>query len=221
MPPDQAALERHWQLLPSDPLRWPSEVFPRASGPFLRGVAPGVPLALLVGQFGLIPGFAKSPVLKFATQNARFEGIAEKPSFKLAWRRGQRCIIPAASFDEPCWESGRNEWWRFRRVDGAPWGLAGLWNTWADPQTGELIESYTMLTINADTHPIMRRMHKPDPKRGPEQQDKRSVVAIEPDALDQWLHGSMAVASALIAAPQAELMLAGPASGGRDAGVGR
>jgi hypothetical protein len=36
-----------------------------------------------------------------------------------------------------------------------------------------------MLTINADVHPLMRRMHKPDPKVGPEQQDKRSVIPIE------------------------------------------
>ena len=36
-----------------------------------------------------------------------------------------------------------------------------------------------MLTINADDHPLMRRMHKPDPKFAPDQQDKRSVVTIE------------------------------------------
>lgn len=36
-----------------------------------------------------------------------------------------------------------------------------------------------MLTVNADDHPIMSRMHKPDPKLPPDQQDKRSVVAIE------------------------------------------
>jgi putative SOS response-associated peptidase YedK len=28
------------------------------------------------------------------------------------------------------------------------------------------LESYTMLTINADGHPLMRRMHKPDPQAG-------------------------------------------------------
>ena len=78
------------------------------------------------------------------------------------------------SFDEPNWETGKNVWWRFRRADGAPWGLAGLWNTWTDKATGEIVESYTMLTLNADAHPLMSRMHKPDPKLGPDQQDKRS-----------------------------------------------
>jgi putative SOS response-associated peptidase YedK len=75
-----------------------------------------------------------------------------------------RCIIPAASFDEPNWETGKNVWWRFRRADGVPWGLAGLWNTWIDKETGDVWDNYTMLTLNADGHPLMGRMHKPDPK---------------------------------------------------------
>jgi hypothetical protein len=41
-----------------------------------------------------------------------------------------------------------------------------------------------MLTLNADAHPIMKRMHKPDPKLGPDQQDKRSVIAIESADVD-------------------------------------
>lgn len=53
-----------------------------------------------------------------SANNARFEGIESKASFKQSWQRGQRCIIPAEWFDEPCWETGRNVWWRFRRSDG-------------------------------------------------------------------------------------------------------
>lgn len=114
------------------------------------------------------------------------------------------------SFDEPCWESGKNVWWRFRRLDGQPWGLAGLWNTWTDKDTGEVIESYTMLTVNADCHPIMNRMHKPDPKLPPDQQDKRSVVAIERRDLEQWLRGSGEEASTLLVPPPVKLIDAGP-----------
>ena len=206
LPPDQAAIEAYWRVMPSDPVRWQAQVFPRALGPLLRPAGAASPLQLAVGQFGLIPAFAKALPLKFATQNARFEGIEDKVSFKQAWRRGQRCIIPTAAFDEPCWETGRNVWWQFRRADGAPWGLAGLWTTWVNPVTGEQVNSYTMLTINADHHPIMRRMHKPDPKLGPDNQDKRSVVAIELEDLDQWLHGSLPEASALIKPPDAGLL---------------
>ena len=102
-------------------------------------------------------------------------------------------------------------WWRFRRQDGNPWGLAGLWNTWVDKSTGEVFESYTMLTVNADAHPIMRRMHKPDPKLPPDQQDKRSVIAIEAEDVDAWLLGTVADAKALLRAPGMEVISASPA----------
>lgn len=85
---------------------------------------------------GLIPFFAKTPKLTFSTNNARSEELASKATFKDPWRYGKRCIIPAVSFDEPNWETGHNVWWRFRRTDGAPWGLAGLWNIWTSGPTG-------------------------------------------------------------------------------------
>jgi putative SOS response-associated peptidase YedK len=160
------------------------------------GAAPATELVL--GQWGLIPWFAKAAKLPYATVNARFEELAGKASYRDPWRRGQRCVIPATAFDEPCWETGRNQWWRFYRADGAPWGLAGLWNTWTDPASGELVESYTMLTLNADAHPLMSRMHKPDPKLPPDRQDKRSVVVLAPEHTACWLHGPQADAAALV-----------------------
>jgi putative SOS response-associated peptidase YedK len=93
------------------------------------------PCELVLGQWGLVPWFAETPKLAFATVNARFEDVTRKPSFEDAWRYGKRYVIPALSFDEPNWESERNVWWCIRRADGAPWGLAGLWNTWIDKTT--------------------------------------------------------------------------------------
>ncbi len=55
-----------------------------------------------------------------------------------------------------------------------------------------------MMTMNADAHPLMRRMHKPDPKLPPNEQDKRSVIAIAPADYDTWLHGPHEGAVALI-----------------------
>ncbi|MEJ8852881.1 SOS response-associated peptidase [Variovorax rhizosphaerae] len=150
---------------------------PRSAGPFIRRARndAGYSRELVVGQWGLIPWFAKEPKLKYPT-NARSEELAQKPSYRDPWKRGQRCIIPAATFYEPNWETGENIWWRFARAYGAPSGLAGLWNVWTDKTTGEAHESYTMLTLNAATHPLMSRMQKPDPKLSPYQQDKRSVL---------------------------------------------
>lgn len=211
--PDQAAIERFWHLGRRNPWRGPTELFPRASGPFIRSVqaAGETERELVVGLWGLIPGFAKTAQLRYSTYNARFEEIASKAAFQQAWRQGQRCLIPAGSFDEPCWETGRNVWWRFKRVDGAPWGLAGLWHAWTDPATGELVESYTMLTVNADHHPLMSRMHKPDPQRPPERQDKRSVAPIELADVDQWLRGSIEEAARLVRVPPVDVFSAAPA----------
>ncbi len=213
--PAQAAIERYWRLEPGQMQIWAgASVFPRAPGAFVRRAVhdPSASRELVVGPWGLIPWFAKEPRLPYSTNNARVEEIASKASYKQPWSRGQRCIIPATSFDEPCWETGRNVWWRFVRRDGEPWGLAGLWNTWTDRATGEVHESYTMLTVNADSHPLMRRMHKPDPKYAPDEQDKRSVIAIEPADVDQWLYGTVDEARALVAPPSMDVIEGAPAS---------
>lgn len=207
--PDQADIERLWHIGRHNQPKWAHEIFPRAQGPFLRLGANGK-LTLVVGSWGLIPSWSKTSVLKYSTSNCRSEEAANKPTFKDAWRLGQRCIIPALSFDEPCWETGKNVWWRFRRADGLPWALAGLWNTWVDLATGEIVESYTMLTVNADNHPLMSRMHKPDPKLPADQQDKRSVVGIEAEDIALWLNGSAAEIAALLRPPESNLIESNP-----------
>jgi putative SOS response-associated peptidase YedK len=210
--PEERAIESFWEIgRRNQPRLWESSpVYPRLQGPFIRAATDSNERELVIGQWGLIPSFEKTAHPAYATNNARFEGIANKSSFKQSWARGCRCIIPALSFDEPCWETGKNVWWNFRRADGAPWGLAGLWNTWIDKATGAIHESYTMLTLNADDHPLMSRMHKPDPKLPPDQQDKRSVVAIELRDVDTWLHGAVAEAMELVRVPPVEAFDAGP-----------
>ena len=197
--PETADLERLWHVGAGQPWRG-GEVFPNGQGPFIRAArdATAPQRELVVGQWALIPWFAKERRLKYATCNARSEELADKASYKQPWARGQRCIIPAQAFFEPNWEGGKHVPWIFRRADGLPWGLAGLWNVWTDKASGELVESYTMLTLNADQHPLMNRMHRPDPKRPPDMQDKRSVVPIEPADVDLWLFGTVAQAQSLV-----------------------
>ena len=208
--PEEAAIERFWHVGARDIWRM-REVFPRQPGAFIRRARDSTERELVVGTWGLIPWFSKTPTLTYATCNARSEELADKASYKHPWARGQRCIIPAESFFEPNWETGKHIPWRFRRADGALWGLAGLWNTWTDKATGEIHESYTMLTINADNHPLMNRMHRPDPKRPPEMQDKRSVVPIALNAVDAWLNGTLEEAKDLVQLPAVELFDAEPA----------
>lgn len=181
---------------------------PWQQGPFVRAGRGDVD----VGQWGLIPWFAKSrrptgqggrPI---STNNARVETIATAPTFKGPWAKGQRCIVPAEDFDEPYWGTGKNIWWRFARADGTPWALAGLWSEWTDTATGEVVLSYTMLTQNCDAHPILSHMHKPDPSLPADKQDKRTVVPLERGDWDQWLHGTKEQAMELVKVPPCELI---------------
>ena len=76
-----------------------------------------------------------------------------------------------------------------------------------------MVESYTLLTINADGHPIWRRMHKPDPALPPDQQDKRAVVVLEPETWDSWLEAPLAQARQLITVAPAGAFDAAPDPG--------
>jgi putative SOS response-associated peptidase YedK len=164
----------------------------------------------VVAQWGLIPpnALTRTPAMangqRLSTNNARRERLATAPTYRNAWLQGRRCIIPADSFDEPNWTSGKNMWWRFWRADEQPWALAGIWSEWTEPQTGELVLSYSMITQNCDGHPILGLMHKPDPLLPADQQDKRAVVSLEQSDWDAWLHGDTEQAKALIrlTAPQ-------------------
>ena len=171
----------------------------------------------IVAQWGMIPPNARTriPTLpngqRMSTNNARRERMATAPTYRAAWGKGQRCIIPAESYDEPYWGTGKNIWWRFWRADGEPWALAGLWSEWTDPQTGEVVPSYTMITQNCDGHPLLGLMHKPEPKLPPDKQDKRAVVPLEQGQWDQWLNGSTTQAEELIRVPDVGLFKHGAA----------
>jgi putative SOS response-associated peptidase YedK len=168
----------------------------------------------VVGQWALIGDKDRQAVSRpRMTNNARWEELASKPTFRGPWARGQRCLIPADWYQEPNWESGKNVWWRFARADGDCWALAGLWNDWTDPATGEIHSSYTMLTLNCDGHPLLARMHKPDPKLPDDKQDKRTVVPLEPADWERWLTGTVEEADQLRRVPALEIYDAGPVNG--------
>lgn len=154
----------------------------------------------LVGMFGMVPHWAKDTKGARHTYNARSETVAEKPSFRDAWRRAQHCIIPADAFYEPDWRSGRSVPTRISRADREPMGIAGLWTTWKS-SSGESLYSFTMLTINADDHPFMKQFHKPG-------EEKRMVVVLSEHHYDAWLTADAAHASDPLVQYPAELMQA-------------
>lgn len=137
------------------------------------------PREAAAGLFGLLPHWAKDARLARHTYNARSETVADKPSFRDAWRKGQRCVVPAEAIFEPDWRSGRAVSARIVKRDGSPMGLAGLWARWYGAG-GEVLESFTLLTVNADAHPFMRHYHRPG-------EEKRMVVILQPWDYDAWL----------------------------------
>lgn len=152
--------------------------------------------------FGLIPSWSKDGKNYRFCYNARSETVAEKPSFRSAWRKRRFCVIPVQAFYEPSYESGRAVRWRIEQSNSEPMALAGIWEAWKrpdpiSPTNGKrpgpadldlLSEhsndawalSFSLLTVNADEHPTMRQFHR-------KENEKRSVVLLAPDALDIWL----------------------------------
>jgi putative SOS response-associated peptidase YedK len=68
-----------------------------------------------------------------------------------------------------------------------------------------------MLTMNCDGHPLLSRMHKPEPDLPPHAQDKRTVIPLEREHWETWLHGSIDEAWSLIRVPPVDLFDHGPA----------
>jgi putative SOS response-associated peptidase YedK len=156
-------------------------VFPTGLAPFIRLAEDGSGNRRVDdGAFGLLPSFAKELAFGRRTYNARSETVATLPSFRDAWRRSQRCIIPAESIFEPSYETGKAVRWRIFRPGDVPMGIAGIYTKWRDTDSGQELFSFTMLTVNADGHPVMQRFHKPE-------DEKRIVVILDPSEYDEWL----------------------------------
>lgn len=160
----------------------------------------------LSGLFGLVPQWSADTWITRQTFNARSETVAVKPSFRQAWSKAQHCIIPADAIYEPDWRSGKAVPTRIARADGEPMGIAGLWSWWKSP-TGEAVYSYTMLTLNADEHALMRLFHKPT-------DEKRMVVILPQDRYAGWLKAGPAHSMEFLRLYPAQDLVAQPGAGG-------
>jgi len=109
-------------------------------------------------RWGLIPAWAKDPAIGRKLFNARAETLAEKPSFREAFKR-RRCLIPADGFYEWTGQKGNKQAVRFSLASGGPFAFAGLYESWRPP-SGEPIRTCTIVTTapNALIAPIHDRM---------------------------------------------------------------
>ena len=157
-----------------------------------------------LARFGLVPSWAKDATIGRRTYNARSETVAQKPSYRAAWRHRHFAIALADDFFEPCYESGRAVRWRIARTDATPLGIASIWDRWTDPATGEVVASFSMLTVNADQHPVMNRFHKPG-------DEKRTPVVLAPDQFGLWLDASPDSAMAILQSGRMPALAGAPA----------
>lgn len=167
-------------------LGWPAPTFDYPGEAYVGYRAPIRIAASDVGdgewreaQFGLLPFWAKDTKIARHTYNARSETVASKPSYREPWKRGRYALVPMRGFFEPDYETGKALRWRIERADQRAFTVAAIWDRWHDPQ-GEPVTSFSLLTINADGHPVMGRFHAPE-------DEKRSLVVVAPEHREAWL----------------------------------
>lgn len=172
------ALQRHLQQ--RLPLGLDQHYAPR---PLIK---PGEPVLALVQEhgriapalllWGLLPEWSKDPLAGPRPFNARSETVAQKASFRGAWRH-RRCLLPADAFQE----KGH----QLQRRDGALFWLAGVWDRWIGPDGSE-VDSCCVLTTaaNALVAPLHDRMPVIVPngleQAWLEQRDGPGLRALEP-----------------------------------------
>ena len=162
------------------PSPYPAEAFPGYIAPLIVKSHQSGRVACGLAQFGLIPHWSKDRKIQKHTYNARLETIAEKPSYRTAWNSRRYGIALMDHFYEPSYLSGKSVRTAISSANGEPLGVATIWDTWTDTTSGEIITSFSLITINADTHPFMKNFHRPD-------EEKRTSVCLRPHLFDDWL----------------------------------
>jgi putative SOS response-associated peptidase YedK len=145
-------------------------------------IAPSQPVAVIPNtgdntvtlfKWGLIPSWSKDPSIGERMINARAETLAEKPSFRNAFRR-RRCLILADGFFE--WKqnpgSKNKQPVYIRMKNGLPFAFAGLWEIWSSPDGAE-IRSCTIITTEPNS--LLLPIHN------------RMPVILKPDSYHRWL----------------------------------
>ena len=133
--------------------------------------------SLVPMRWGLVPRWWSKPLkdIKLATFNARAETVTTKPFFRDAFKR-TRCLIPVSGYYE--WQvtpSGRQPWY-FTARDGSPaLTVAGLWDEWKNPETGQTLKSCTMIVT--EPNDFVREVHD------------RMPVLLEERQFEPWLRG--------------------------------
>lgn len=138
-------------------------------------------------RWGLVPFWAKDPAIGNRMINARAETVAEKPSFRAAYRK-RRCLVLADGFYEWHTHDSQKVPYFISLKSGKPFAFAGLWERWDDKETGEKLETTAIITTAANE--FMSELHD------------RMPVVLEAGQTDAWLAGKAdALADAIARTP--------------------
>jgi putative SOS response-associated peptidase YedK len=125
-------------------------------------------------RWGLIPYWCSDPKGGRKPINAKGETVRDLPTFREAYRK-RRCIVPVDGFFE--WKAIKGQKakqpYAIAMKDGAPFGIAGIWENWKDPSSGEWIRTFAVITTNANA--LVADIHD------------RMPVILAPAGYGRWL----------------------------------
>jgi len=179
LPVSRKALVETFRAPISNDAPWPAEAYQDYLAPLIRHDGHGGRESL-VASYGMVPKqHIPQGVKRFSTLNARSETVGQLRSYSGAWKRCDFCLLPMDAFYEPNWETGEHIRYRIDMADKSPFAVAGLYRQWEEAD-GLQSFSFTQLTVNADEHPLMNKMHRIG-------DEKRSLVIVPPEDYDAWL----------------------------------
>lgn len=147
-------------------------------------------------RWALLPSWAKPEQMKAPLINARLDTVAEKPSFRSAYK-SRRCIIPADGWYEWLREGKAKQPFFLHDPDGRVLAFAGLWERWKGPDDA-LVESCTIITTEASE--AIRHIHD------------RMPLILEPSFWQAWLDPATQIPPEMLLAVQAPSIAFHPVS---------
>jgi putative SOS response-associated peptidase YedK len=124
-------------------------------------------------HWGLVPFWAKDISIGNKMINARSESVAEKPSFRTAFKK-RRCLIPADGFYEWAGEKGHKQPVFITLPDKKPFAFAGLWETW-NKRGAEKTDYKSCTIITTRASESIRNIHH------------RMPVILKTEVFEHWL----------------------------------
>jgi putative SOS response-associated peptidase YedK len=149
------------------------------SNPLIPVIDQNEPDRIRLSQWGLIPSWAGdrqvAEKIRKGTYNARSESLAEKPSFREPLDRS-RCLVVSHGFYEWQLVNGVRIPWYIRLKNDAPFAFAGLSDIWRDPESGNKVHTFSIITTAAN--PLMEKIHNTK---------KRMPVILRPEYEKAWI----------------------------------